>query len=151
MTTFKIDKYSQNNTNEINNKDTIDHKDTDNSQDNINDDAEKEIVIEGPASFIVAKALQEVLKKPTINYDEENYRCTIKSPDIKRDKITIYATTPKYINFNPLLQYNQVKNKDIIFIDTNNYKFHTDKDEWFLTTFENNVCYTLTDLRGKIK
>jgi hypothetical protein len=112
---------------------------------------EHTIEVYGPIAEIVAKALIEKYKKAKVDYDEIDEKYTIKGNDIPEDK-TIFATTPKHVNNEPLVQYESIKQRDydIVFLDASNYIFKTKEDEWFLTNTKDNKCYTFSSLLSKV-
>jgi len=115
------------------------------------DSSEKTIEVYGPIAQIVAKALMAKYSRAQVDYDEIEKKYTLKSNDIPNNK-TIYATAPKYVNKEPLVQYESIKQRDydIVFLDANGYIFKTKEDEWFLTNAPSNTCYTITSLLTKV-
>jgi hypothetical protein len=112
---------------------------------------ENTIEVYGPIAKIVANALMTKYNKSQVDYDEIEKKYTLKSDEITSNK-TIYATTPKEVNKEPLVQYESIKQRqyDIVFLDSNGYIFKTKEDEWFLNNIGENKCYTIPSLLSKV-
>jgi hypothetical protein len=116
-----------------------------------NSSEENTIEVYGPIAKIVANALITKYSKAQVDYDEIEKKYTLKSDEITSNK-TIYATTPKEVNKEPLVQYESIKQRqyDIVFLDSNGYIFKTKEDEWFLNNTGENKCYTIPSLLSKV-
>jgi hypothetical protein len=116
-----------------------------------NSSEENTIEIYGPIAKIVATALMTKYNKSQVDYDEIEKKYTLKSDEITSNK-TIYATTPKEVNKEPLVQYESIKQRqyDIVYLDSNGYVFKTKEDEWFLNNTGENKCYTIPSLLSKV-